>query len=181
MTRLKPNLYPLTEDCFVREACEDDLPAICEIWLQGVALAFSGEVPSLPTKDEMAAHFRTLLLRQNDTFKFWLCVTSSGTAIGWSTIQPFHTTPLRHAREAYGFISTYMADASRGRGVGSELVEFAITYCRNNTGVAYVIGIQDRANVASVKAGDKAGFVDYGLLPPSERITPASIIVCPIG
>jgi L-amino acid N-acyltransferase YncA len=176
-----PVLHRLTDDSFVREGIDSDIPAICQIWLQGVALAFGGSTPNLPTHEEMIDHFRSLLQRQDATFKFWVCVTTSDTLIGWSTVQPFHTTPLRAAREAYGFISTYMGDASRGRGVGSKLLEFVIAYCRNHTNLAYVLGIQDRSNIASVTISDRVGFVDYGVLPPSDRITPASIIVCPIG
>jgi len=167
----------LNEDYRVRTANQTDVPRIAEIWLEGIAKAFANSDKEIPPIENIHMQLSKLVGQQTDDFKFWLCEDQSNSIIGWSTVQPFHTTPLESVRNAFGFISTYLTSSCQGRGVGTLLVRFVLDYCKDYTSVAYVIGVQDRANPASVKITDKFGFLDLGTLPKVEGIGACSIIV----
>jgi L-amino acid N-acyltransferase YncA len=162
----------------LRTATADDVQRIAEIWIEGVASAFGESAPELPPLERIQQQLLKLVEQQTDDFKFWLCLDDSEQTVGWSTVQPFHTTPLEKARNSYGFISTYMSDSCRGKGTGSQLMQFTVDYCRANTSIIYILGIQDRSNAASVKMTDRAGFCELGQLPAVVGTPICSVIVC---
>jgi L-amino acid N-acyltransferase YncA len=168
----------LNDEYHVRKATAEDVPRIADIWIEGVGAAFGDATPELPARSEIESQLLKLVGQQSSDFKFWLCVDAQGAIDGWSTVQPFHTTPLESARNSYGFLSTYMSSNCRGKGLGSELVQFVMTYCKEHTNICYVLGLQDRSNAASVKITDRAGFRDFGRLPRVQGLVPCSIIAC---
>jgi L-amino acid N-acyltransferase YncA len=163
---------------FVREASIADVPRLCAIWLEGAALAFGEAIGDSLSDEDVEKQIRTLVLRQTDNFKFWVCQTPSDEIIGWCTIQPFHTTPFARIRNAYGLISAYMSNSWRNKGVGQVFVQFAVDYCKLHTTVSFVFGFQDRSNASSVAVFEKIGFNVFGNLPRLPSFSPIAMIVC---
>jgi len=161
----------------VREAVPADVPRITEVWLEGVVSAFGGNPAPLPPRDVIDAQMLKLVLQQTDNFKFWLCVNANGTIVGWTTIQPFHTTPWEEMRNLFGFMSTFFCNEGRGHGLGSLLTQFAIDYCREHTKIAWVIGMQDKANTPSVLMTRNAGFHDMGNLPHVDGLIDIGLVI----
>ena len=101
--------------------------------------------------------------------------------LGWSTVQPFSTTPLESTRNMYGFISTYISASARGQGVGRALLEFVIHYCKHYTDILYVLGIQAKSNGPSIAIAEHVGFQELGVFPQLKGTVPTAMIVCPTG
>lgn len=170
--------FELIAGNYARPAKCSDIPRATDIWIGGVAASFGPTQFAIPPANKIDDQLSKLIKEQTVNYRFWVLCDESDTALGWSTVQPFHTTPFEQIRLSYGFISTYMHSSCHGKGLGRALMQFTIDYCRNHTTIAYVIGIQDRNNLSSVRMTDRVGFVDFGCLPKVAGLTACSLIVC---
>jgi L-amino acid N-acyltransferase YncA len=177
MSEPVPKNFPVGVGRCARQATIDDVPRITEIWLEGVNAAFGTVDAEVGDLSQIHARLSKLVQQQTENFKFWVCLEGS-TIVGWSTVQPFHTTPMESMRNAYGFLSTYISKDCQGRGVGLDLVTFVIDYCRSHTQISFVLGLQDRSNVPSVAVTDRLGFTNFGSLPQVPDVPTLSIIAC---
>lgn len=170
--------FTLTEDISVRQAIPEDLKIISHIWKDGVNDGYNGKFLFDFDDIDIENQLLKLINQQDENFKFWVCETLEKKVIGWSTVQPFHSSPDKKVRNGMGFILTYILKGDRAKGLGLEFLQFVIDYCRNHTDIRYILGTQVRENIPSVKISDKVGFINLGKLPVQEGFPEYSIIVC---
>lgn len=97
-------------DVTTRSMTDDDLPAVREIYAEGIATrnaTFETEVPALA-----ALHTKWLPGHR------WVAEVE-GTVVGWTGISPVST---RDCYAGVGETSVYVAGSMRGRGVGKSLL-----------------------------------------------------------
>lgn len=82
--------------------------------------------------------------------------------MGWISISPYRKG--RRALEAVAEISLYTDVNSRGKGIGTDMMQYAQSFCRS-TGIRHLIGIIIASNDRSVALFKKFGFVLWGRMP----------------
>lgn len=141
----------------VRDATEDDLPAVREIYahhvLRGTA-TFEEEPPDL---EEMRRRFRAV----KEKGLPWLTAEVDGAGCGYAYAAPYHQRPAyRHAVEN----SVYVDRNALRRGIGAALLDELIDTCARRGFRQMVAVIGDSANAASIKLHERAGFRLVGTL-----------------
>lgn len=84
------------------------------------------------------------------------------TIAGWISFSPYRKG--RAAFEQVAEISYYLADDFQGRGIGTELLEWAKLEARQNQ-FHSLVAILQGSNLASRRVLEKAGFECWGTLP----------------
>ena len=142
----------------VRDATEDDLPAIREIYahhvLRGQA-TFEEEPPDL---EEIRRRFRAV----KEKGLPWLAAEVEGAVCGYAYAAPYHHRP------AYRFAvenSVYVDHRVKRQGLGAALLDQLIDSCARKGLRRMVAVIGDSANAASIKLHERAGFRLVGVLP----------------
>ncbi len=142
---------------FIREALEQDLPAIVGIYnstIEGrMATADTEPVTvaaRLPWYREHKAGYRPL----------WVMV-DDGHIAGWLSFQSFYGRPAYHATVE---VSIYVSPDHRGKGIGSELLQYAIAQCPS-LGIRSLVGFIFAHNGPSQKLFEKFDFEQWGYLP----------------
>lgn len=140
----------------IREAVQDDLPAITALYgrevLHGTA-TFELEPPSLA---EMTKRFDAVRAKGLP----WLVAEIDGVFAGYAYASPFRPRPAyRYGVEG----SIYVEEAARGRGVGRALLKALIERV-GELGLRHVIGaISDSAtSAASIALHERLGFRKAG-------------------
>jgi phosphinothricin acetyltransferase len=82
--------------------------------------------------------------------------------MGWISVSPYRKG--RRALEAVAEISLYIDGNSRGKGIGTDLMQYAQSFCRS-TGFRHLIGIIIASNDRSVALFKKFGYVLWGRMP----------------
>ena len=141
----------------VRDAGEDDVPAIAAIYTHHVleGLASFEEVP--PSLDEMRRR-RAEALRLGFPY---LAAKLGQKVVGYAYASPYR------ARSAYRFSienSVYVADGLQGRGIGGALLAALITRCERGPWRQMIAVIGDSANAASIRLHEAHGFRLIGTL-----------------
>ena len=141
----------------VRDADEADMPAVQAIYAHYVlgALATFEETP--PTLEEMAAR----RLKSVDNGLPYLVAERNHETLG------FAYAGLYHARAAYRFTvedSVYVAEAARGRGVGSALLGALIERCERGPWRQMLAVVGDSANAGSIRLHRRFGFEPVGVI-----------------
>ena len=141
----------------IRDATPADLPAIHAIYAHHVlhGLASFEEVP--PPVDEIRARYEAVV----GSGKPYLVAEAEGNVLGYGYASAYR------ARSAYRYTlenSIYVAEAARGRGVGSALLEALVTRCRRGPWRQMLAIIGDSGNAASIGVHRKAGFREVGVL-----------------
>jgi phosphinothricin acetyltransferase len=141
----------------VRDACEDDLPAIQAIYAHHVlhGLATFEEVP--PSVDDLRAR-RAQVLGLGLPY---LVAEHAGTVAGYSYATSYRPRP------AYRFTvedSVYVADGLGGRGIGSALLGALIRRCETGPWRQMIAVIGDRDNAGSIALHRRFGFRLVGTL-----------------
>lgn len=139
----------------LREARTDDLDAINAIYNHYVehSTCTYQETPE-PIEG------RREWFRRHDAAHPVIVAEVEGQVVGWGSLSAYH------ARSAYRFTvedSVYVADAFRGRGIGSALLRNLIDRARA-LGHHAVIGGIDASQAASVALHTRYGFVEVGRL-----------------
>ena len=143
--------------CTVRDAREDDMPAVQAIYAHHVlhgSASFEEEPP--PLAEMMRRREGVLALGLP-----YLAAELEGRLVGYS-----YATPYR-ARPAYRFTienSVYVDPSLHRRGVGRALLEALIARCEAGPWRQMVAIIGDSANAASIGLHRRLGFREVGTL-----------------
>ncbi|MFI0845802.1 GNAT family N-acetyltransferase [Mesorhizobium sp. IMUNJ 23232] len=145
----------------LRDAVENDLDRIAEIYADAVTIGTASYELEPPTRAEMSARFATL---RGGGFPYIVADTPDGLA-GYAYAGPFRPRP------AYRFIvedSIYIAPAAKGQGLGAKLLEELIgrSEALGFRQMIAVIG-DGRPESPSVRLHEKLGFRHAGKLEGS--------------
>jgi L-amino acid N-acyltransferase YncA len=142
---------------FIREASEQDLPAIVGIYnstIEGRLATADTEPVSvesrLPWFREHKAGYRPLWVTEDE-----------GWIAGWLSFQSFYGRPAYHATVE---VSIYISPDYRGKGIGATMLQYAITQCPS-LGVQSLVGFIFAHNRPSLQLFEKFGFEQWGYLP----------------
>ena len=135
----------------VRDAIEQDMPAIQEIYAQEVlhGLATFEEVP--PSTDDMLARRASVL----DLGLPYLAAELDGRVVGYSYATGYRPRPAyRHTIED----SVYVAAWMQGRGIGRALLSALIARCEMGHWRQMIAVIGDSGNAGSIALHRQQGF-----------------------
>ena len=142
---VKPNMKPFAVGPFTAE----DWPVVRAIYLEGIATGeatFETEAPSWKMWD--AAHLSVGRL----------VVRDGGEVIGWAALSP---VSQRKAYAGVAEVSVYVAESSRGKGVGRALLEKLIGESEQN-GIWTLQAVVFPENAATVALHKRFGFRELG-------------------
>ena len=142
----------------IRLASQDDLPAIVRIYNDAIEQRFATADLRPVTVAQRIAWFD-----EHDPATFPIHVLEEDRAVlGWCSFSSY-----RSGREAVlgtAEISYYVGRASRGRGVGTALVQHAVREAPR-FGKRVLFGILLERNHASIRLMERCGFELWGRLP----------------
>jgi L-amino acid N-acyltransferase YncA len=144
-------------DIHVRDAEESDLPAIVDIYNQSIPGGWStADTQPITVAD------RIEWFRKHDPARRPLWVAEvDGEIAGWIGLSSFYAG--RPAYDATAEVSTYIANAYRGRGIGSFLKRRMIEHCPR-LGVTTLLSMHFDHNEATRKINEGLGFQVMGHL-----------------
>lgn len=135
-----------------------DAARIVEIYNQSVRT--KGQTADL---DEVSVESRRDWFLEHEDEHYPIFVACHNAEImGWISISPYRKG--RRALEAVAEISLYIDINSRGKGIGTDMMQYAQSFCRS-TGIRHLIGIIIASNDRSVALFKKFGFVLWGRMP----------------
>jgi len=141
----------------IRPSRDEDVAAITAIYAHHVLHGTGTFETEAPTADDMAAR-RADVLSKNLPY---LVAERDGEVLGFAYCNWFKPRP------AYRFSaedSIYLAEATRGQGLGAQLLA-ALTQAAESTGVRKLIAvIGDSANAGSIGVHRTQGFTHVGVL-----------------
>ena len=141
----------------IRNACQDDLPAIVAI--------YNSTIPSrMVTADTSPVTVESKLtwFHEHEPAKrpIWV-MESNNTIIGWLSFSPFYNRP---AYNATAELSIYIAEGYRGRGIGTALLATAIAESPK-LGITTLLGFVFAHNQPSIELFTRMKFGRWGYLP----------------
>lgn len=146
----------------IRDAVEEDLPAIVDIFNATVPTRMSTAVLEPVSVDERLAWFRE---HSPDRHPLWVCEIDDAIA-GWLSFQSFIT---RCAYRGTVEVSVYVNERFRRRGVARALIERGIARSAQLE-ITALTGLILGNNTASLQLFAGLGFVRWGLLPRVARL-----------
>lgn len=142
----------------IRIARPGDLPAIVDIYNQSIPSHRStGDTQPLRIEDRMT-WFEEHRAEEHPIF----VAEVDGQVIGWCSLSAYR--PGRAALRFTAEISYYIDLAYHRRGIGTALIERALTACPALQ-IKHLIAIVLEGNQASLKLLEKMGFEQWGYLP----------------
>jgi len=146
----------MSVDGLIRDAVQDDLTRIVEIYNQAVPTRISTADTVPATVQERSAWFnKHSLTRPVKVFDL------KGYVIGWMSFEDFYGRPAYHFTAE---LSIYVDKDFQGKGAGSELMNWAIEKSRD-LGIRNLVGYVFSHNAVSVRLLKKYGFEKWGELP----------------
>jgi L-amino acid N-acyltransferase YncA len=146
----------------VRDATEADLPAIVEIYNEGIRGRISTAQLTEVSVEQRRSWFHE---HTPDSYPLWVAEIE-GRIAGWLS---FHAYINRAGYRATGEVSVYVGEQFRRRGVGKALLEKAIV-AAPGLGVNALIGNIFAQNAASLRLFERARFERWGFLPRVARV-----------
>ncbi|SMG07820.1 GNAT family N-acetyltransferase [Sphingobacterium psychroaquaticum] len=141
-----------------RDATRDDLPIVVSI--------YNSTVPSrLVTADTepVTVESRIPWFQEHSPEKrpLWVIEDTTGKIIGWVSFQSFYGRP---AYDATVEISIYLDESTRGQGVGTKALEYALAKAPS-FGVKTILAFIFTHNEISLKLFAKYGFETWAQMP----------------
>lgn len=149
------------EGCFVyiRIAEEKDLPALLDIYNDEVLHGIS----TLDLNPRTMAEWRAWFAHHNvDNHPLLTAELENGKAAGYASLSEYRS------KEAYRSsveLSIYVAQAHRGKGVATALMETILDMARADDHTHLVVSVITDGNEASQRLHDKFGFTFCGIIP----------------
>lgn len=148
----------MTNSLKYRDAIPDDLPTIVEIYNS-----------TIPTRMVTADTTPVSVESKEEWFKrhapgnrpIWVVELESTQIIGWISFEPFISRP---AYNSTAEISIYLAEGSRHKGLGKEVLRHAVERAES-LNIRVLLGFIFAHNAPSLKLFYSAGFEDWGTLP----------------
>ena len=142
----------------IRLAKNEDLESVVEIYNHAVDAKFQTAFTERFKVEDRVAWFQQYLGTAYPMFVY----TEDQKVVGWLSLGAYREgrAALRHSVE----VSYYIHSSYQRKGIGSSLLEYALTACRElNYKVALAIIIDK--NVGSIRLMEKFGFEQWGYLP----------------
>jgi phosphinothricin acetyltransferase len=141
----------------IRLATRDDLPAIVAIYNESISGRAATADTEPVTVEDRAAWFAEHEPDSHPLFVY----EENGAVVGWTGLSKFYGRPAyRHTAE----VSTYIAEAKRGAGIGSKLRLHVLSECPR-LGIQTVLSFVFAHNEPSVRLNERFGFAVWGQLP----------------
>lgn len=156
-------MNPLNGQVVIRTAERRDLSAICNIWMQGVQLAFGLPPPAL---DVVEAYFADRINTQTSPFGTWVA-EANAVVLGWQSLQQCRPNPISKMAEA----STYISPNEWRNGLGRKLLLFA-QHRGIEAGFRHIVAFIKTDNQAATLLVESLGWKRVGILPGTEQGDP---------
>jgi L-amino acid N-acyltransferase YncA len=141
----------------IRDATEDDLPAIVAIYNASVP----GRTATADTEPVSIADRRNWFRAHHpDRRPLWVAIEDEVVA-GWLSFQSFYGRPAYHATAE---ISVYITPALQRKGIGRKLLAGAVERAPR-LGIKTLLGFIFGHNEASLHLFESFGFERWGVLP----------------
>ena len=140
---------------FYRDATLDDLPAVIEI--------YNSTVPTrMVTADTYPVSVESKLnwFHSHTPGKrpLWIVENEDRKIVGWISFEKFKERPAYHRTAE---ISIYLRANIRGKGIGKQILQYAIDNC-DVFGIKTLVGFIFAHNTPSLKLFYSVGFEDWG-------------------
>ena len=142
----------------IRDATEDDLPAIVAIYNESIPGGRATADLRPVTTEERHEWFRKF---DPERRPIWVAVDEDGSIMGCVYLSSFYAG--RPAYDKTAEISTYLATAHQGKGLGTLLKKRMIAACPG-LGVENLLSFYFDHNEATRRLNEKLGFVPMGHL-----------------
>ncbi|MCX6036955.1 MAG: GNAT family N-acetyltransferase [Chloroflexi bacterium] len=142
----------------LRIATPADLPAIVAISNQAIA-ARNATADTTPFTLEVRLDWFTA--HSADEYPIYVCGADDGQVLGWLSLSLYRG---RSALARTAEVLYYVDYACHGNGIGSALMQVAITECPR-LGKKVLVAILLKWNIPSIKLLEKFGFERWGFLP----------------
>jgi L-amino acid N-acyltransferase YncA len=150
-----------TEQMKIRDAHENDLPAIIDIYNAAIATRIATAQVEPVTVEERK---NWIAEHSPDRHPFWV-LEIDGQIAGWLTLKSFLP---RCAYRGTVEVSVYVSEKFRRRGVARRLLEEAIARAQDLE-INSLVGLIFAHNEPSLKLFEQLGFQRWGLLPRIAR------------
>ncbi|MEN6344011.1 MAG: N-acetyltransferase family protein [Armatimonadia bacterium] len=145
-------------DIRIREAREEDLPAILRIYNASIPERIATADTEPVTVESRREWFREHTTRRHP---LWVAEIG-GQVLGWASLSHFiHDRP---AYAATAEISLYVAPECRHQGIGRRLTQAMIEYCPE-VGIKTLVALIFGHNTPSLSLCKQLGFERWGFLP----------------
>ncbi len=147
----------------IREATEEDLPAIVEIFNATIPSRMVSAMLEATTVEERLPWFRA---HSSDHHPIWVLETEAGEIAAWLSLQSFLP---RCAYAGSAEVSIYVHERFRHRGIAKSLLGEAIARAPSLE-ITALIGHIFAHNEPSLQFFERMGFERWGLLPRIARL-----------
>ena len=152
---MTPDPAPSDPGVVVRDATDDDAPAIRDIYAHEVLHGLSTFEETPPTEGELLSRRRGVL----ELGLPYLVAQADGRVVGYSYATAYRPRPAyRHTVED----SVYVAPDVRGRGVGAALLTALIARCEAGPWRQMIAVIGNGGNAGSIALHERLGFRTVG-------------------
>lgn len=143
----------------IRSANRDDLERIIDIYNQAISAKFKTGYTTPMLSKERAKWLAFYLDSKYPMFVF----EAGGRVAGWLSVSPYR--PGRAALDNTAEISYFIDEDYHRQGIASQLLAYAIEYCKQPLELKTILAVVIDRNVASIKLLEKFGFEKWGFLP----------------
>jgi L-amino acid N-acyltransferase YncA len=147
----------------IRPATADDLADIVDIWSEGQIIASELGVP--PTRDQVARFYMQYLSDAERSPRIWVATTEIRTILGWQALLPNRPHPT--FSQSWAQSSTYIRQEAQGRGLGIDLLNFAMQLAPS-IGIRHILGYIREDNAASIRLVERLKWQRVGMLPQDD-------------
>lgn len=145
----------------IRLAVEADLPAIVDIYNASIPSRLATADLEPITVESRRNWFRS----HGDRYPVWVMEADlnqqNPKILGWLSLQMFYGRPAYHKTAE---VSIYIAPEHQGKGIGKQLLEYAIARCPK-LAITKLVGFVFAHNQASYRLFKSFGFEQWGFLP----------------